>query len=147
MTIAELLTYASTSGASDLFITSSKAPSFRISGELSVSGEEPNTAQEIDSFRRNHVTPEAEEIYRKTGSVDSALSLESGERFRVNYLQTSFGPGMVVRPIPSGNELYIESLGLPLVLGEICAEKQGLKGTRNLPSLSTPRMNPLSLSK
>ncbi len=126
MTIPELLSYASNCGASDLFITANKAPSFRVSGELTGSEEEINTASEIDSFRRNHITPEAEDIYRKTGSVDAALSLETGERFRVNYLQTSFGPGMVARPIHSGNELYIESLGLPVVLGEICAEKDGL---------------------
>ena len=126
MTIQELLSYASNCGASDLFITANKAPSFRVSGELSVSGEDPCDASEIDSFRRNHITPEAEDTYRKSGSVDAALSLESGERFRVNYLQTSFGPGMVARPVPSGSELYIETLGLPAVLGEICAEKQGL---------------------
>ena len=126
MTIPELLSYASNCGASDLFITANKAPSFRVNGELTGSEEEINTASEIDSFRRNHITPEAEDIYRKTGSVDAALSLETGERFRVNYLQTSFGPGMVARPIHSGNELYIESLGLPVVLGEICAEKDGL---------------------
>ncbi|MBR1952673.1 MAG: PilT/PilU family type 4a pilus ATPase [Lentisphaeria bacterium] len=126
MTIPELLSYASNCGASDLFITANKAPSFRVSGELTGSEEEINTASEIDSFRRNHITPEAEDIYRKTGSVDAALSLETGERFRVNYLQTSFGPGMVARPIHSGNELYIETLGLPVVLGEICSEKDGL---------------------
>lgn len=126
MTIPELLSYASNCGASDLFITANKAPSFRVSGELTGSEEEINSASEIDSFRRNHITPEAEDIYRKTGSVDAALSLETGERFRVNYLQTSFGPGMVARPIHSGNELYIETLGLPVVLGEICAEKDGL---------------------
>ena len=124
MTIQELLAYASTCGASDLFVTANKAPSFRVSGEMSVSGEEPNTAAEIDSFRRNHITPEAEDSYRKLGSVDAALSLETGERFRVNYLQTSFGPAFVARPVPSGNELYIETLGLPVVLGEICAQRQ-----------------------
>ena len=126
MTIQELLSYASNCGASDLFITANKAPSFRVSGEMSSSGEEINTAAEIDSFRRNHITPEAEEVYNRTGSVDAALSLETGERYRVNYLQTSFGPGLVARPIHSGNELYIETLGLPVVLGEICAEKHGL---------------------
>ncbi len=126
MTIPELLSYASNCGASDLFITANKAPSFRVSGELTGSEEEINTASEIDSFRRNHITREAEDNYRKTGSVDAALSLETGERFRVNYLQTSFGPGMVARPIHSGNELYIETLGLPVVLGEICSEKDGL---------------------
>ena len=126
MTIPELLSYASNCGASDLFITANKAPSFRVCGELTGSEEEINTASEIDSFRRNHITPEAEDIYRKNGSVDAALSLETGERFRVNYLQTSFGPAMVARPIHSGNELYIETLGLPMVLGEICAEKDGI---------------------
>ena len=126
MTIPELLSYASNCGASDLFITANKAPSFRVCGELTGSEEEINTDSEIDSFRRNHITPEAEDIYRKNGSVDAALSLETGERFRVNYLQTSFGPAMVARPIHSGNELYIETLGLPMVLGEICAEKDGI---------------------
>ena len=126
MTIQDLLSYASNCGASDLFITANKAPSFRVCGELSTSEEEVNSAAEIDNFRRSHITPEAEDIYRKNGSVDAALSLETGERYRVNYLQTSFGPGMVARPIHSGNELYIESLGLPLVLGEICAESRGL---------------------
>lgn len=126
MTIEELLVYASNCGASDLFITANKAPSFRINGELSISGEEPNQASEIDNFRRNNVTPEAEEKYRKEGSVDSALSLESGERYRINYLQTSFGPGLVARPIPSGSDLFLESLGLPQVLAEVCAERSGL---------------------
>ena len=73
MTIQELLSYASNCGASDLFITANKAPSFRVSGELSVSGEDPCNASDIDSFRRNHITPEAEDTYRKSGSVDAAL--------------------------------------------------------------------------
>ena len=51
MTIQELLVYASTSGASDLFITSGKAPSFRMSGELTVSEEQPAAAADIDGFR------------------------------------------------------------------------------------------------
>ena len=65
MTIPDLLSYASNCGASDLFITANKVPSFRVSGDLTSSEEEFNTAAEIDNFRRSHITPEAEEIYRK----------------------------------------------------------------------------------
>ena len=126
MTVQELLLYASTSGASDLFITSGKAPSFRIGGELTVSGEQPSSAADIDSFRLASITQEEEARYRRTGSVESAFSFETGERFRVNFFLTSGGPGFAARPIPSGSDLYIESLGLPQVLGEICAQKHGL---------------------
>jgi len=126
MTIQELLIYSSTSGVSDLFITSGKAPSFRMSGELTVSGEQPAAAADIDSFRTGVITGEDEARYQRTGSVESAFSLASGERFRVNFFQTSGGPGFAARPIPSGSDLYIESLGLPQVLGEVCAQKHGL---------------------
>ncbi|MBQ9503190.1 MAG: PilT/PilU family type 4a pilus ATPase [Lentisphaeria bacterium] len=126
MTIGELLVYASTSGASDLFITSGKAPSFRINGELTVSGEQPAAAGDIDDFRRSVIAGEDEARYQQTGSAESAFSLSTGERFRVNFFLTSGGPGFAARPLPSGGDLYIESLGLPQVLGEICAQKHGL---------------------
>ena len=126
MTIEELLSYAISNGISDVFITTGKPASFRLSGQLTITEDEPASAAEIDKFRKNNITVEAEKEYQTQGSVDAAYFLETGERFRINFYQNAFGPAMVVRPIHSGNELYIESLGLPIALTELCMEQKGL---------------------
>ncbi len=127
MDIVELLKYAFTSGVSDLFLTAGKAPSYRINGQICQGeNEELIDGAAIDSFRRQMLSRENEQCYDRQGSFVTAASLDSGERFRLSFMLTSFGPGLVARPVPAGDELYIEPLGLPAGLADIVERRSGL---------------------
>ena len=121
MEISDLLHYAMESAASDLFVSAGKPPAFRRSGQVLPEGEEYLTAQEIDAFRKQCLTAKAEQEYHARGSYDSAYTLPTGERFRLNFLEALTGPAFVARPVYPGEALFFEELGLPAAtLAEMC---------------------------
>ena len=127
MDISALLQYAMESAASDLFASAGKPPAFRRSGQVLPEGEELLTAQEIDAFRKQCISSKAEQEYRNRGSYDAAFTLPSGERFRLNFLDTLTGPAFVARPVYPGEALFFEELGLPAAtLTEMCGHKNGI---------------------
>ena len=127
MDIGALLQYAMESAASDLFASAGKPPAFRRSGQVLPEGEELLTAQEIDAFRKQCISSKGEQEYRNRGSYDSAYTLPSGERFRLNFLDTLTGPAFVARPVYPGEALFFEELELPAAtLTEMCGHKNGI---------------------
>ena len=127
MEISDLLHYAMESAASDLFVSAGKPPAFRRSGQVLPEGEEYLTAQEIDAFRKQCLTAKAEQEYHARGSYDSAYTLPTGERFRLNFLEALTGPAFVARPVYPGEALFFEELGLPAAtLAEMCTNKSGI---------------------
>ena len=64
MEIAQLLEYAMTSHASDLFLSTGKLPAFRRFGEVVPEGDQPVTAEEIDTFRLAVLGEAGESAYR-----------------------------------------------------------------------------------
>ena len=123
--IAQLISPA---GVSDLFITAGKVPSVRRNGMIEPRSEwEPVDAEVIDRFRASLLTPEAEELYRRSGSADTSLELTAETRCRVNFFSSLHGPAFVARPIRSGDSIEFASLKLPEKLLEpIAALNQGL---------------------
>lgn len=126
MEIAQLLEYAMTSHASDLFLSTGKLPAFRRFGEVVPEGDQPVTAEEIDTFRLAVLGEAGESAYREHGSHDAAFTLAPGYRYRLNFLTTDRGPAAVARPIYSGDQLFFEQLGLPDQLRLFCEKPRGL---------------------
>ncbi len=127
MEITDLLQYAMNSAASDFFATANKYPSFRRSGQVQVEGDEVLTAAQIDKFRKECISAKGEEEYKRRGSYDAAYTLATGERFRLNFLDSLSGPAFVARPVYPGEALFFEELGLPAdALQEMCSTKSGI---------------------
>jgi len=113
-------------GASDLHMTSSLAPMFRIDGEMqSVEGCPPITAEQMLNLLFE-ITPEGNKAeYQKIFDTDFAYELAEVGRFRGNLFRDHRGPGGVFRLIPS-KVPTAESLGLPKHVLELCQLSKGL---------------------
>ncbi|MDD5697000.1 MAG: PilT/PilU family type 4a pilus ATPase [Victivallaceae bacterium] len=126
MRIEELLQEVSGSNASDLFITGGKVPYQRRFGRVLPLDENPVENEDIDAFRREVLLPEAEKVYRETGSFDAGLTMKDGRRFRLNFLTQQGAPALVARPVPSADTLSFAGLNLPETLQSLADEPRGL---------------------
>lgn len=126
MDMYELLKYANESGVSDLFAGANKVPAFRINGAVFPGEGDIIQQSDIDSFRGEILTEEEEEQYQLKGSAEAAFNFETGERFRLSFYTTVYGPAMTARPVMSGNDLIFENLALPAELGEFAIMPHGM---------------------
>ena len=126
MDIYELLKYAIESGVSDLFVGANKVPAFRINGAVFPGEGDIVQESDIDSFRVENLRDEEEEQYNIRGSAEAAFNFETGERFRLSFYKTVYGPAMTARPVMSGNDLVFENLALPPELGEFAVMPHGM---------------------
>lgn len=125
--ISELLAHAVASGASDLFVTADKSPSFRIKGELVTDESRPAvSAGAVDEFRRSVIGEDGETHYRSAGGYDASYAVTKTERYRINFFTTLNGPGFVARPILLGGDIHFEALNLPDILPELCSVSRGI---------------------
>lgn len=127
ISISEFLIHAVEKNASDLFITAGKKPAFRIQGEIVTDPRFPEvSAGDINEFRRHVIGKSGEEEYLAKGGYDASHTLGGEERYRLNFFTTTNGPGLAVRPIRSGNEVFFGDLNLPPSLGNLCSLQRGL---------------------
>ncbi len=126
-TLLDLLQQALALNASDLFITASKQPYFRVKG-LVTPLEDPATIPEEDvsAFRKTVLGTINEASYQRKGTHDISYTLSKTERFRLNFFATLQGSAFVARPLCMGGQLYPEALHLPPVLLELCDHARGL---------------------
>jgi len=126
-TITVLMQQALALNASDLFITATKQPYFRVKG-LVVPLEDPTAIGEEDvaAFRRAVLGEKNEAAYQRKGTYDISYMLSKAERFRLNFFATLQGSAFVARPLCLGNQLDPEALHLPPVLMRLCDNARGL---------------------
>ena len=126
-TLPLLLQQALALNASDLFITATKQPSFRVNGQV-VSVEDPTPIPEEDvaAFRRAVLGEKNEASYQQKGTHDISYMLSQTERFRLNFFATLQGSAFVARPLCMGGQLNAEALHLPPILTELCDHTRGL---------------------
>ena len=122
----DVLLYALSSNASDLFISAGRKPAFRRRGVIAAEHFEAFSAEAVNTFRKSAAGASGEEIYAKTGSFDASYTVPGGFRFRINFYDTLTGPAFAVRPILSGGDLFTEKLNLPDVIDRLAEEPRGL---------------------
>ena len=125
MQINSLLTEAIASNYSDFFVAAGKNPSYRFQGEVHHDKSLILSESEIAEFRKTVLTAEQEDLYQKTGTIDASYNVGEN-RFRINFYEIFSGSAMAVRPVYSGNDIYLEKLNLPEQLNQFCDNPRGL---------------------
>jgi len=110
---------------SDLHLCSGLPPKIRIHGRLEPLPEEPISAEQMLDILHEICPKDRWEHYRSNLDMDFAYELRGLARFRVNYMNNHYGPGAVLRIIPT-KILTLEELNLPPVLKEVCEYPSGL---------------------
>jgi twitching motility protein PilT len=113
--------------ASDLFVTATKPPYYRVKGQVTpVEDPTPITEEDLCAFRLSVLGEENEALYQRKGTYDTSLMLSKTERFRLNFYATLQGSAFVARPLRMGGDLNAAALNLPPVLMDLCNHGRGL---------------------
>ena len=123
-----LLSEAERVGASDIHLRVGANPYFRTDGEIEANDAirgEAFTAQELDEIRLQILNQYQLDRFAEKGSVDGALTSESGARFRFNIFKSGGQLSMAFRQLQ--NEFIpLCELGLTDDLYQVCEFKNGL---------------------
>ena len=113
-------------GASDLHLSASMRPRWRIDGTVrEIMDAAPLSSEEVCSLLEPLMRAEILEEFRQTNDCDFAISLKEYARFRVNLFRDDKGASAVLRLIPS-KILSVGQLGLPPVLLDLAKQPKGL---------------------
>ena len=112
-------------GGSDLHLCSTLPPKTRIHGELTPLDFPAISPEEMEDILHEIATDAKWDWYKENLDQDFAYEIPGLARFRVNYLFNHFGPGAILRIIPTRIKT-IEELHLPPVLHEVCQYTRGL---------------------
>lgn len=123
--IDQLLRKAFTANASDLHISVSSPPVFRINGRLMADREKPLTAEDTEQMARKIIPEQNWEHFINAGEIDIPYSLENLSRYRVNVYFQQKHISIVARVIPQTIPA-IENLNMPDVLKQLALKPQGL---------------------
>ena len=126
MQIDELLKSMVNKAASDLHLTMTSPPVFRIDGEL-IAQEDlpPMTARDTELVLEQIATPDQRSAFDEESELDCTYTLPGLARFRVNALRQRGAISLAFRFIP----FYIPSIdewGLPQILKELILRPKGL---------------------
>lgn len=123
--LGRLLTEGVRLGASDVHLSAGLLPKARVNGGFQELGDaamaEPDLRSAIGAVVDNRVLGQLD----ANGSVDFALTLSGGTRFRVNAFRHHGGLGIALRRLPDAI-LSLDSLGLPTQFRELLATPRGL---------------------
>jgi len=122
----QLLELVVSRNASDIHLIAGVPPMLRIDGELvPVSGESPLTPERIERLLKTVMTAEQIEQLTVNKELDFSLSFSDRARFRVNAYTQKQTVAAAFRSIPMEIP-EIDSLGLPPILHNFTAMRQGL---------------------
>ncbi len=113
-------------GASDLHMTSSCVPMFRLHGDmLAVEGCPVINAEQLQAILFEITPDNNKKQFLEEHDTDFAYELPGLARFRANLFRDRKGPGAVFRQIPS-TVLSAEQLNLPKAVLDLCHLSKGL---------------------
>lgn len=98
--------------ASDIFVTLDRPPAARVAGRIVPVELPATTAEQLEAFAEEVLTPEQREVLARDGDVDAGYSLGEGRRFRFNFARQQGDLSIVARSLPSGR-MVLGDLGLP----------------------------------
>jgi twitching motility protein PilT len=121
--LSQLLERAVAFGASDLHLLANEAPAMRVNGRLTAMTGEP--LADVEQLLAGCLTPASRRRLAEGRSVDLALSLPSGARFRLNIYRAAGGTAAAARVLQQrAPELH--ELKLPAPLDDIVDLPHGL---------------------
>ncbi len=110
---------------SDLHYLSGDPPRIRQNGDLIVLDENRLTTKLVEDELLQIMQPRTQNDFKREDSADFAYLKEGLARFRVNVFRHLNGVGAVFRAIPT-QASGLETLSLPSILGNLCAQKKGM---------------------
>jgi twitching motility protein PilT len=111
--------------ASDLHLRTGALPVLRINGELFATRPEKITAEELDAFLKEVLTPVQMESFYRDKELDLAITVPGHGRTRVNIYFQRGNPALAIRAIKTQIPMFPE-LMLPPVMEKIASLKRGL---------------------
>ncbi|MES2304595.1 MAG: type IV pilus twitching motility protein PilT [Gemmatimonadota bacterium] len=113
-------------GASDLHLSSTLRPMFRVDGGiLPVEGGEPTTPERMLEILAEIAPERNRQQFEEEWDTDFAYAVPGLARFRANYFVDQNGPAAVFRVIPT-EVLTATQLGLPKVVTDLCRLPKGM---------------------
>jgi twitching motility protein PilT len=113
-------------GASDLHMTSTLVPMFRLHGDMvPVDGCPVITPEQMQTILFEIAPADNKKEFGEANDTDFAYELAGQARFRANLFRDHRGPGGVFRLIPS-KIASAEQLGLPKAIIDLCHLSKGL---------------------
>jgi twitching motility protein PilT len=123
--IKAMLMTAMEKNASDLHLTINRPPILRINGHLKPLPIQPLTAGDMRTLLYSILNSRQQEIYELEREIDFALSLENGQRFRVNAYFQKGKMAAALRSIPTKIPKP-KDLGLPETVIDLGLKTHGL---------------------
>lgn len=125
MDIFALLEIAVELGASDVHLTVNCPPRARIKGRFENLREEILTPEDTENMSREITTANNFKRLQEHGEVDFSLSLDNGDRFRVNAYKQKGNYAIAIRVITSTIPTF-KKLGLPDIIATFAEKHKGL---------------------
>ena len=121
----EILIQSVKERASDIHLTSGRAPSYRVDGVLAPIMGERLTPQMLENILLPRIDKRHREELEETGQTDFAYAISGVGRFRVNVFKQRGTLAAVMRSLPF-NIPEPEDLGIPREVVEMTSRKRGL---------------------
>ena len=121
----EILIQSVKESASDIHLTSGRAPSYRVDGVLAPIMGERLTPQMLEDILLPLIDKRHREELEETGQTDFAYAISGVGRFRVNVFKQRGTLAAVMRSLPF-NIPEPEDLGIPREVVEMTSRKRGL---------------------
>ena len=125
ISIKQLLSIMVKQDASDVYITSGMAPSYRINSKVIPLKQTPLSAVQTEQLANSVMSEKQRAEFSETMEMNLAIAYEGMGRFRVNIFRQRGDVGMVVRKITT-DVPTLEQLGLPEIFKDIIMSKRGL---------------------
>ena len=125
MNIFDLLKIGIELGASDIHITVQTTPTARIKGTFVKLSDKILTSADTKQMAQNIAGEKNFKRIEESGEADFSVSLETGERFRVNAYKQKGNYAIAIRTITARIPEF-DSLGLPQVLKTFTEKHKGL---------------------
>ncbi len=123
--LSELLRYAASVKASDLFIKENTPPTLRVHGKIQPMDLPPLSADDTRNLAYSVMTHEQIGRFEHRHELDLAFTIEGITRVRANIYQQRGSIAMVCRLIPLS--IYtLEELKMPPAVAELAKQRQGL---------------------
>ena len=125
MNIFKLLEIGVELGALDIHITVDSPPIARVKGSFIKLREENLSKEDTFQMAKEITGPKKFKILEEHGEVDLSVSIESGDRFRVNAYKQRGNYAIAIRTITSQIPSF-KTLGLPNVVASFAEKHKGL---------------------